>query len=275
MTPTHRALIALAALTLPAMACDDTEDTGEGTLAVSIYGEEFIEEGIPPGEPGCDGCVEDGWAVTFDRFLVTVTALEARGPATVRDETARVFDLALGSGGDGHPVVDLPAPAGHYHQLDYTLAPAASAVAGNATADDVALMTGNGFSVYVEGTATRDATTKTFAWGFTDTARYTDCEIDAPVPDAGAAAAELTIHADHLLYDDLDSGEPRVVFDLLAASDTDDDGLITPEELAARDISAEARYQVGSRPITDLWAFVAAQTLTLGHIDGEGHCDQQ
>src|SRR5690606_24621185 len=36
---------------------------GEGTLEVSVYGEEFIEETIP-----ADAFV-DGWTVTFDKFL--------------------------------------------------------------------------------------------------------------------------------------------------------------------------------------------------------------
>ena len=266
------ALIALTALALPTAACDDGEAAGEGRLAVSIYGEAFIEEGIPPGEPGCDGCVEDGWAVTFDRFLIVVTAVEI--PGVARDDTARVFDLSRDSGGAGHPVVTFEVPAGHHHALDYTVAPAATLTPGNASVADVAYMADEGLAIYVEGRAERAGEVHTFAWGFTGETRYTACEIDAEVADGGEASAELTIHADHLLYDDLDSGEPQVVFDLIAASDADGDGSITRAELEARDISAESRYQVGSRPIDDLWAFIAAQTATLGHIDGEGHCAQ-
>lgn len=264
--------LTLAALAVPTAACDD-DDPGQGPLAVSIYGEEFIEQGIPAGEPGCDGCVEDGWAVTFDRFLIVVTAVAI--PGVARDDTARVFDLARGSGGAGHPVVTFDLPGGHYHTLDYTVGPAAALVAGNASEADVAHMGDEGLAIYVEGRAERAGEVRTFSWGFADEARYTACEIDADVVEGGEAAAELTIHADHLLYDDLDSGEPQVVFDLIAASDGDGDGDITRAELAARDISAESRYQVGSRPIDDLWAFITAQTATLGHIDGEGHCQQE
>ena len=43
-----------------------TETTSEGTVDVTVYGEDFIEKGIPAEE------MTDGWAVTFDRFVVTV-----------------------------------------------------------------------------------------------------------------------------------------------------------------------------------------------------------
>ncbi|MEZ4472315.1 MAG: hypothetical protein R3F60_16270 [bacterium] len=63
-----------------------------------------------------------------------------------------------------------------------------------------------------------------------------------------------------------------MAFDLIAAADADGDGLVTEAELAAVDISTQERYQVGSRPISDLWRFIEQQATTVGHIDGEGHC---
>ena len=263
-------IVALVAL---AVGCDDTDDAGQGTLAVSIYGEAFIEEGIPGGAPGCDGCVEDGWAVTFDRFLVVVTSVEVRGPETVRDDTARVFDLAEASPGAGaeagQRVVEFAVAAGTYDRLDYTVGPAGAGLVG--AAEDVAAVGQN--AVYVEGQATREGVTVRVAWGFAGVTRYVDCETAARVEAGGVGASQLTIHADHLLYDDLVSAEPRVVFDLIAASDGDGDGVVTAAEMGARDISGEARYQVGNAAIDDLWGFVAAQVGTLGHIDGEGHCE--
>ena len=68
-------------------------------------------------------------------------------------------------------------------------------------------------------------------------------------------------------------GIPNVAFDLIAASDANADGAVTQEELAAVDITAEARYQVGSHDIKDLWSFIAYQATTVGHINGEGHCE--
>lgn len=258
-----------AALAAMAAGCDDDTATGEGTLAVSIYGEAFIEEGIPGGAAGCDGCVEDGWTVEFDRFLIVVTSVAVHGPETFRDDTPRVFDLAQASSGAGQAVVSFAAPAGTYDRLDYTIAPAGQTPVGDA--DDVAAVGEN--ALYVEGRATRGAEMVRFAWAFDTTTRYVDCETAARVEDGATGRSQLTIHADHLLYDDLVSAEPRVVFDLIAASDANGDGEVTAEELAARDISGEARYQVGNAAIDDLWGFVVAQVGTLGHIDGEGHCE--
>jgi hypothetical protein len=50
------------------------------------------------------------------------------------------------------------------------------------------------------------------------------------------------------------------------------DGEVTQAELTARDIRGQARYQVGNIPATNLWAFIAHQATTVGHINGEGHC---
>lgn len=90
----------------------------------------------------------------------------------------------------------------------------------------------------------------------------------------GEVPGEITIHGDHLFYDDLFSETPNVAFDLIAAADKDGDGVITELELRKLDIRAQDRYQVGDlTAITDLWSFIEQQTTTLGHFNGEGHCD--
>ena len=276
-TTTGLAMALALALAATAVGCDDDDEdaAGTGTLAVDVFGEAFIEEGIPAGTAGCDGCVEDGWAITFDRFLIVVQDIEVRGAETVAAPEARVFDLAKPSSGGGHRVFDRAAAAGTYDALDYRVAPSREPAVGNATTDDVALMAAEGYSIYVEGRAEKDGTTLTFNWGFDTDTRYTACETQATVADGGTGRSQLTIHADHLLYDDLDSETPQVVFGLIASADADGDGAITPAELAAVDITGETRYQVGSRDITDLWGFLGAQAHTVGHIDGEGHCDFQ
>jgi hypothetical protein len=91
-------------------------------------------------------------------------------------------------------------------------------------------------------------------------------------PDS-TTSAQLTIHGDHFFYDDLDAPNPNLAFDLIASADANNDGDITLAELAAIDITAQTRYQVGSRPITHLRAYIEALTVNLGHIDGEGHCE--
>ncbi|HEY0133270.1 MAG TPA: hypothetical protein VGB85_04295, partial [Nannocystis sp.] len=130
-----------------------------------------------------------------------------------------------------------------------------------------------GYSLYVSGQATRDDVAVRFAWGFTTTTRYTACESQALVDNLHAPKIELTIHGDHLFYDDLFASEPKVSFDLIASADADGDGEVTQAELTAVDLRPLANYQVGSTGIVDLWHFIEHQTTTLGHIDGEGHCE--
>ena len=74
------------ALLVPALAAGCGE-AAPGTVEVDVYGEDFIEEGIPAEE------FADGWAVTFDTFLVTI------GEVAV-------------TAGHGAPALSEPAPAG-------------------------------------------------------------------------------------------------------------------------------------------------------------------
>ena len=264
--------VALLAMALLAVTgCGDEEEGGVGTYSISIYGEEFIEEEIPAAD------VVDGWAIDFTRFLIAVDSISATdGSNAVVVEGAHVYDLTEGSGGAGHVVAALEAPAGDYTSLTYRVAPVSAAEAGaGASMDDVAMMVDMGYSVYVEGVATKGGETKTFTWGFTTSTTYTNCETAAKVTADGVGSSQLTIHADHFFYDDLVSEEPDVAFDLIASADTDANGEVTAAELEALDITTQTRYQVGSADISDLWGFIEAQSRTLGHIDGEGHCDTQ
>lgn len=266
MTRTRRASLALAAMIA---GCGD-DGAEPGTLSVTIYGEEFIEEGIPADT------FTDGWAVDFDRFLISVgevTAAVGEGDPSIDVAGYQVFDLAQGSGGEGFEVTSGEVPGGGYDHVAYRVGADEGAGSGNADAEDVTLMTENGYALYVEGTATRDGATRTFAWGFTGATSYSHCEGTAEV-DGGEASTQITIHADHLFYDDLVSEEPNVAFDLVASADADEDGDVSPEELAAIDITGEERYQVGNNDdVTDLWTFIDFQVSSVGHIDGEGHCE--
>ena len=237
------------------------------SLVVSVYGEEYIEQQIPAED------VIDGWTITFDRFLISVGSVlvEEVGDS----QTWLVFDLAKNSAGEGHRAFGFEqVPVGRYDVVHYRVAPpSAEAVqSGNATAADTARMVAERASVIAEGKATRDGVEKSFSWIFDTDTRYEDCASTAEVTEESPGRVELTIHADHLFYDDLVSEEPNVAFDLIAQSDADDDGVITEAELRAVDLRTQTRYQTGSTGITDLWNFIRQQTTTLGHIDGEGHC---
>jgi len=118
--------------------------------------------------------------------------------------------------------------------------------------------------VYVELTATDGDTTKTLAAGFAGATTYSGCFTTVNFDSAGSARIELTIHGDHLFYSDL-GDTPSVRFSALANADTDDDGAITPAELAAAPAGAGAGAD-------NLLALLEALVATLVHIDGEGHC---
>ena len=263
-------LLFTMALLVSLTACS-SGGPGTGTLRVTVYGEEFIEDGITAE------VFVDGWAVTFDTFLIAV-----EGISVARDASAApileivkqtVFDLTQASDGQGHFIHELPGvDAGAYGNVDYQVAPArAGALAGNASSEQVDVMIQSGWSIYLEGTASKGEDEVAFQWGFETTTSYEDCESTAVVEPNETGVVELTIHADHLFYDSLVLPDPGVAFDIIASAD-DGDGNVTAEELAAVDISTRADYQVGSVDITFLWDYVAAQTHTLGHIDGEGHC---
>ncbi len=225
---------------------------GNGTWAVTVYGEEFIEDGIAAEE------FVDGWAVSFSTFDVRLGAVvgrDATGQELARLDDMTTYDLTISSEGAGQDVGEREVPAGMLASLDYDIGE------------------GEGCALHVVGDATKAGDEKTFDWCLTRQTTYQACETTAEVPVDARGESQVTVHADHLFYDDLVSEEPHVAFDLIAEADTDADGAITETELRALSIVDEARYQVGSADVEDLWTFIEAQSQTVGHIDGEGHCD--
>jgi len=264
----QRSSFVLSALAVLATACGDP---APGSLEIRVYGESFIEDGIPAGE------VVDGWAIDFDRFLIAlsdVQAAQGSSPPALSAPQQTVFDVSLSTMMAGALVASAEVPAGRYDTVSYRIAPARTgAVAGpSVPADAVQAMIAAGESVRVAGTASKAGRSIRFDWRFDEAVRYHTCRSTAEI-DGGTGQAQLTIHGDHLFYDDIVAEEPNVAFELIAATDADGDGVVTRAELQVKDLGAEARYQVGSTGVTNLWDFIAYQTGTLGHIDGEGHCE--
>ena len=268
----------LAALTLAAGACGD--EGGSGTLKVTTYGEDFIEDQIPAAGAGGEGIV-DGYTVTYTKFLVCLAGLKiGHRDGEVGGEAAGpwVFDLRPAG---PHAVATFEAlDARRWDRVEVTVQPASGATAGNAAAADVKLMNAGGYSVYLEGRGVKGSEQVGFKWGFSTRTRYYDCSEKSSgegvvVPGGGAASVELTIHGDHLLYDDLQSADPSLRFSAVAGADADLDGQVTLEELAKVDLTTLPADQYGTGgagSINDLRAFVTALTRTLVHYQGEGHC---
>lgn len=228
--------LALLSSTSLLSACSGS-DEGEGKVQVTVYGEEFIEEGIDASE------MDDGWAIEFERFEVTIAGVQVAGEEL--DDSVTI-DISEGSDGAGHAIGEIQVPAGDHEASSFTIE-----------------------RVEVEGSAELDDVTKTFHWVFETPVAYSECETTTSVEEGEAATFQITVHADHLFYDSLVAEEPALLFSALAAADTDDDGEITEEELAVADIGS---YDPGNEEADDLWSFLKAQSATLGHVDGEGHC---
>jgi hypothetical protein len=228
----------LVALASALAACDDA---GTGTIDIRAYGESFIEAGIPAE------AMADAWSVTFTRFDVQLSDISVAGTTL-----AGPYSVALASPSDGlgHSVA--------------TIAAAASRHADHAFTVD---------SIIVEGRATLGENSKTFAWTFALPTRYSACDTVTRVRDGATTAFQITVHADHLFADSLVAEELRLVFQPFADADANGDGNITEAELAATDIGSFDPGSDGN--IDDLWTWLGAQVRTLGHVDGEGHCDAQ
>lgn len=231
----------LLPIALLLFACDTDADVGETTLRFAAWGEDFIEEGIPAET------FVDGWQVEFESFSVVLSGVDADGEAL---PGSFEVDLAEPSGGMGHALGMLDVAAAGTPMVSWTVE-----------------------TLEVRGRATQGEVTKAFDWMFEPQARYVACDTGTPLSEGEVMDVILTVHADHLFYDDLDSEEPNVAFDLIAAADGDGDGTVTMDELRGQDIRSQVRYQVGGRDIEDLHAFIAAQARTVGHINGEGHCE--
>src|SRR5690606_22438376 len=150
------------------------------------------------------------------KFLIVISDVSVGEPdeaPAARMTASKLYDMhAPGP----KPVVtfsDLPGKA--YTHVSYAVVPASASLelGAGATEADKQLMIQSGYSIYVEGTVTKDATTKSFAWGFTTNTVYDRCEAEVSgkrtegvvVTNGGNDVVELTIHGDHFFYDDLQS----------------------------------------------------------------------
>lgn len=212
---------------------------GDGTVRVTAYGEAFIEEGIPAAD------MNDGWAVSFDRFDVFIRDVQVAGASV---ELVTPVDVAEASDGAGHELGSAAVAEGTYGDASFVIE-----------------------RIEVEGSGVLGAERKTFSWVFDQATAYEACDARTSVPEGGVGTFQITIHADHLFYDSLVAEEPQLLFQPLADADADADGALTREELSATGIGA---YDPGSEGgVDDLWAWLVAATRTVGHADGEGHCE--
>lgn len=276
------------ALFATAAACSSTSSSGTGTVAFTSWGEEYIEQEIPPVVDG-ETIIVDGWTIKYSKFLVVlgnIKVQDAAGAVAAEQKGSKLVDhTKVGR----KPLVtfsNIEAKAWTHVSYEILPATAATELAGASDADK-ALMIQGGYSLYVEATATKGAVSKSYKWGFQTATLFDRCKaanvdgkdgVDGVVVKNGITdTVELTIHGDHLYYDDLQSIDAKVRFDNIAAADADNDGVVTLDELAKVKLAAipatQGKYGTGSASgISDLRAFVTALSRTVGHYRGEGEC---
>jgi hypothetical protein len=252
-----------------------------GSIDVRVWGEDYVADEIP------SSVFEDQWSVRFTKFLVHVSGVRfaATGGASYSlSGGGRVFDLKPAAQPLSIGQISM-VEARRLDQVQFELTTAsASSTAGNASASDLMVMQGGGYALYVEGEATHAMRgTFSFRWGFTGNTRFFSCQDASNQPGlvvtsgSAATAAQLTFHADHLFYDGLQNPDAKMRFDAMANADRNGDRMITLDELAMVDLTTlpTGQYTTGSaRNVNTLRDFVAALVTTVGHWNGEGHCEE-
>jgi hypothetical protein len=280
----------LLACLLSPMGCGD-HAAGSGSLRVSISGEQAALSGYPAGSGDDQIAFVDGWTLEFSKVLVSLSDFELRSAdgddADVPAEPV-VADLHLGQP-ELWDFADVPAQ--RWDRVGFRYAPPTNKTrtANEVDAADVERMADEGYSLYIEGTAEKSGEKLEFAWGFPFSIEHTGCVSEdgtdgVVVADNARNEAQVTVHLDHLFFDDFSSDGAELRFDAMAAV-APDSGPLTLENLAEQSNLSDMKARDGTpldvgydpgpsfspRPET-LEDFVIAAATTTGHWNGEGHC---
>lgn len=237
-------ILSSVALSLGAglMSCDKGDT---GTVSVRVWGEGYLENGVPEDD------VKDGWEVDFKSFDTEIKDMELAGEEVSIDKSE--IDATKKSKSDkegerGQEIAKVDVAPGTHKNAAFTLV-----------------------KTVVEGSAKKGDKKVTFKWTFDTPVRYSKCEAKTRVKAGKSSDFEITLHADHYLYDTLTGDEePKLFFGPIAAADVDDDGEITQKELEDAPIADD--FDTGSQKISNMWDWLVAQNLTIAHTDGENHC---
>lgn len=276
--------VALLGVSLAQVACNGGD--GTGTVKFTTWGEEFIEEGL-----GKDVFPKDNWSVKYTRFLIVMHAIKVvdQDQAVGAElKTPQVFDMT--KAGD-KAIVSYDLDAKSWPHVSYQLGPiSADAVPGDLSSQaDVTTLQNDDAAIHIEASATGPSgEIKTLSWSFATPTLYEDCrgeqdgkEVDGVLVTNGTTQeVQLTIHGDHLFYDDLQSPDAVLRFQALADADTNNDGAITLAELDAVPLytipAARGSYGTGALGnVNTLGDFERTLARTFGHYRGEGSCNSK
>ncbi|MRG95275.1 hypothetical protein [Polyangium spumosum] len=280
-------LLVLSTVALFAVGCggEDGATPEKGSAQIFVEAEDTIPNGLAAGMGEED--IQDGWSVTYDRFLITIGNFRAsRSDASESLSAPDVYVLDLKKVPAGGYVVTTwsDASATRWDRFGFDLPNAdANTKALEPTAEaDRKLLADNGWSLYIEGSMTNGATTKTFRWGLPAGTSYDDCatEDEIPgfaVPAGGSVPVKPTIHGDHWFFNNITAGAEVTAryAQYIADADLDMDGETTLDELRqtkAADVFPPDKYSLAGVPIETAYDYVLAQARTLGDYQGEGEC---
>jgi hypothetical protein len=283
----------LAGLGVAQPACSNNASTGGGTGSIQIFvvPEDSITNGLKPGTELEN--VQDGWTITYDRYLVAIGNFRARRTDTgdtLSDSTIYVLDLkgAPTSGYVAKELTDVAAVRWDKFGYDIPNAKPGAVPLAPTTQADADLMIANGYSVYFEGSGMKEGKTVSFKWGFAAGTAFDDCaSADGvpgfAVPAGGTVQVKPTLHGDHQYFDNVTQGVEitKRLAEWLAICDADDSGELTLDELKRCDVVKalpQPPYDLTGVKDEDrsgrlsVYDYVFSQMRTFGDFQGDGEC---
>lgn len=295
--------VTLALLVAGCSGEDSIVSNAKGNAQVFVVPEESITSGIEPGTGNEN--MQDGWAVTYSKFLVSIGNFRAKSTQTgkeVRDPTVWILDLKAAPAGGYVTASFGDLDAVRFDKVGEDMpVPTAAARSGPSVSDaDRKLMIDGGYSLWVEGTMTKDdgqsctpgkptecvaAKEISFKWGFAMGTAFDDCasaqgDTGFAVPSGGVVQIKPTIHGDHWFFSDITEGAEitRRYAQYIADADLNHDGETTIDELKAvkaADAFPTSKYKLSGGvegSVTTAWDFVRSQARTLHDFQGDGEC---
>jgi hypothetical protein len=288
----------VGALVGAAGGCAGDDAAAPGAVRVRISGEQAAKVGYPFTVDGETVGFVDGWTLAFTKVVASVGGLRLR-TASGDEASASVDHVVVSLTTDDPLAWTLEGvPARRWDRVSYRLIvpPAGARLLGGATEDDAARLRAAGATLLVAGTARRESggETYTFELFSPDPVEAGACVSGfdgtdgVVVPAGGTADVEITLHLDHFFLDTL-VGDAKMRFEAIAAT-ADAERHVSFDRLAMQDLTdlrdtagrplvdesgAPVVYDPGSTPLAapNLREFVRVASRTVGHFNGEGHCE--
>jgi hypothetical protein len=233
-----RRSLGLLLCTLSVSCLPEEDRPPAGRLLVTVSGDDALESGLMS---------DDGWNISYDRFLVSLGNLEMRQPSG--DDSDESCTRYTDESTSYLRLLDLKQPGPQTVATAFALGECAPAFHVEPSFDDTVLGAGvdasdlafmrneegggagpNGQTViYVSGQATRDGGTMRFQWAFRQMLGYVGCDF-VTLRANETLTMDIRMRSAGLFQGGTDEG---LLFQPYAAADGDGDGDVSLEELAS------------------------------------------